>query len=104
MPNTNKTIINQLLSENGDGTGDTNMTGAYLAPTIFKVTPPVGEVYEINNLIVHIHSPADLTANGYGSLTELANGIVLKIVEEDWEKQLNPINIKSIVTGKQSNY
>ena len=80
-----KTVLYKYLDTVGDGTGQKNAVGNYLAnPTIFKIQPPVGKNYHITTIHWHVHpckkNPTDIE---YGNLPELTNGIRVVVANND---------------------
>ena len=101
MPNRYIDPVNnlyELLSTAGDGTGTVNAIGDYSTPDDFYIQPPVGKLYEINRMIVHIQSASNLKQLGYGSLSALTVGISVIVGHGSTgvlEKMLNSHAIKS---------
>ena len=62
------------LDTNGDGTGSTNAAvDGSTTPVVFKYTATKRQC--INRLIVGIEDNSNITADGYGGLSQLSNGI-----------------------------
>ena len=57
-----------------DGTG----THTVLIPTVFKIAPAAGKVYNINRLLVVVKDNANITADDYGGVSDLSNGIQVR--------------------------
>ena len=75
--------IFRFLDTNGDGTGITNAIGNYnVTPTEFFIKPLVGEVYEIDRLIIQIADNGSIDAGSYGNGISLTNGITLKKIDD----------------------
>lgn len=93
MPNLQVTTWTQILSTNGDGTGNTNIVGDYsVTPGFFYVTPPAGLTYVINHVHVIVAGTATLNMLDYGSiLGGVTNGM-------NFETKVNGI-IKDIGNG-----
>lgn len=68
--------IEQLLSTNGDGTGVTNMAAA---AAVYKVVPPVTEVYVLTRINVYMEDNGKFRADQYGAAQALADGIVMSV-------------------------
>lgn len=76
--------IMQYLDANGDGTGAVNAIGNYATPTPFYITPQnARERYSIERILIHVEDDANFNADGYGGLSELSNGIIVRIVRRD---------------------
>lgn len=76
----NHQLLFRVLDTNGDGTGTKAATGDYsVTPGLFYIQPPVGTVYNINTLTVHVGDTGALTAEGYGAGIALTNGIAIKV-------------------------
>lgn len=76
---TQKHIIHQFLSTNGDGTGTIigtgNFSDAGSGATEFTIEPGAGEIFRITRMIVHISDEGVInTADKYGNI-DLTNGI-----------------------------
>jgi hypothetical protein len=73
--------IFRYLDTNGDGTGTKNANGDYSsAAERFLITPPVGQTYFLNRMIIQVYDTTGMQAQEYGSLTsELSNGIYLRV-------------------------
>lgn len=71
-----------------DGTG----THTLLIPVVFKITPPNGEVWKITRMLVIIQDNAALTAEKYGGISTLDNGIMLKHIRNGNELILDVTN------------
>lgn len=68
-------ILVRLLDTVGDGTGSSDMSGNFLVPTTFRITPALNEVYYITRVSVNIVASGGLSATGYGSGSTLINGL-----------------------------
>ena len=68
-------MVFQLMSTNGDGTGTTNAIGDYSAGTDFYITPGSTQRYAIFRMLVFIEDTQALSADEYGNLAALANGV-----------------------------
>jgi len=71
-----KPLLAQFLSTNGDGTGtvNANVNGA-VTPVVFKISPPATGSIVITRLIVTIRDNGTFSAEKYGVISELANGV-----------------------------
>lgn len=76
-------MIFRFLDTNGNGTGTKNAIGDYSTPTDFYIAAGASENLEIERMIVHIRDAAPLSAEKYGGLAELTNGIEVKVKESD---------------------
>ena len=88
--------IEQLLSLNGDGTGETDQTAATGA---FYIAPPAGEIYSLSRINIHMHAGMNdkFDASKYGADTALANGLLLSVKDPSSTlKVLTPFPIKHI--------
>lgn len=75
----NKVI--RFLDINGDGTGEKDLGTANgsVTPVVFKLRPPIGEAYALHRMLVHISASPTVSADEYGSLTVLTNGLDLGV-------------------------
>ena len=71
----------RYLDTNGDGTGMKDATGDYSsAATYFYIEAPQNETYVLNRMIVKIRgSTGGLSADGYGNIAALTNGILVHV-------------------------
>lgn len=76
----NGSPIYQFLSTNGDGTGTTSAIGDYDAtPTTFYITPPSGQTYHLERMVISIEDNAAPDAGYYGgNNAALANGYAVE--------------------------
>lgn len=74
-----RSYTSQLLSTNGDGSGDTNAVGNYVSATEFYISPAVNKTLEIHRLLVHLTDTGSLDANTYGNGVVLTNGIQISL-------------------------
>lgn len=73
-------LLTQFLTLNGDGTGDFNAIGDYTTPDIFYIQPSVGEIMEIDKLLIYILDSGALPGGVYGGLgSALTNGINITV-------------------------
>lgn len=89
--------IEQLLSVNGDGTGETEMVNA--TPKGYFIAAPAGEIYVINRMNVYIEVGMNdkFDAAKYGATTALTNGIILTVQNAFGNlKTMTPHTIKKI--------
>ncbi len=73
-------MFTQLLDTVGDGTGTMNM-GTTAAT--YKIAPPNNETWLIERILVSIFDVTKLTALGFGSLSVLNNGIVVRCADDN---------------------
>lgn len=74
--------IYQLLSTNGDGTGDVQAIGDYSAEMVeFFVTNPSRSLH-ISTMTIAVRDVGLFTQEGYGSLTALPNGIRVNVKDD----------------------
>lgn len=73
--------LSRFLDTVGNGTGTTSAIGDYSTPTSFFITPPTGEIYVLERFLVQIRDALALSADDYGNLTALTNGIVVKVTD-----------------------
>ena len=79
------TLLYQYLDVDGDGTGVFNAVGNYAAAAEdFYIQPPVDTLYVIHRMIIHIHDGAAFSAEKYGALAVLTNGVSVTV------KQVSP--------------
>jgi hypothetical protein len=76
-------LLYRFLDTVGDGSGTKNAVGDYSAgtgtPTSFKIVPPSGELYTLSRVIVQIRDSGLISAEGYGGLAALTNGVELRV-------------------------
>jgi len=89
-------MIFQFLSTNGDGTGDINAIGDYSSVQgEFYISPPSGQPvrwwkingYKIYRMLVFIQAIGPLSADQYGNLKSLQNGIKA-VVKDDSDNEI----------------
>jgi len=69
-------ILYQHLSVNGDGTGDFDAIGDYSgAATEFYIQPASDKIFAIETVTVSIQDGQKVSADKYGGMTALTNGI-----------------------------
>ena len=71
-------IMSRHLDIVGDGTGLDNVIADYTVPQVFKIAPAAGEIFRIERMIGFIQDGGNFTAEGYGGLVALTNGIALE--------------------------
>ena len=76
-----KDLLDQLMTENGDGTGNASATAAYSPgiPGEFYIQPPLGEYYEIFSFRFTFTTATSFEATGYGDGASLLNGVKIFI-------------------------
>lgn len=74
-------MIYRFLDTTGDGTGTTQATGDYSgAAEDFLITAPSGYEYVLHRMIVKVEDGnSGFAADAYGSLTELTNGVRVRV-------------------------
>ncbi len=65
----------RLLDTVGDGTGATDMSLNFVAPTLFKLAPPKGSTYYITEIAITFVATGGVSPSGYGSGAVLVNGL-----------------------------
>lgn len=66
----------QFADEVGDGSGNINAVGDYLASlTEFAIAPPAGKVFSIARMIVTVRDTGSFDSGSYGNGLTLVNGI-----------------------------
>ena len=80
-------LLHRFLDTNGDGSGNKDAIGNYLAtPTDFYLQPPAGYIYRISRIIVSVEDTTVMQAQEYGNLGgPLTNGIAIKYTRNDEE-------------------
>lgn len=74
------------LDTNGDGTGSINANGDYsTTPETFFIQPLETEIIILHEFRIIIADDAVFSILGYGSRTELTNGIVIKVTNDSQE-------------------
>lgn len=72
--------LRQFLTQSGDGLGDIEANGNYVAAeAVYKLIPPGGHVAYVTRLIVSLEDGGALTDNFWGQSTVLTNGIKFQI-------------------------
>jgi hypothetical protein len=69
----------RFLDSNGDGTGTKSFIGDYTTPDEAYIQPPATKVFAITRMIVHIEDSGAVTADSYGALSTLTNGITVEV-------------------------
>lgn len=90
----------QVLSTNGDGTGDTDMTGDYssAAETFELHGPTAYEDYTIvERILVYVEDAGTFDTGDYGNAVTLTNGIDLAVTTSTGtvQVQLTPVSVKT---------
>jgi len=68
----------RFLDTNGDGTGTKDAQGNYSGgATDFFIQPPIGEIYDLDRVIIQIEDSGSLDAGSYGNGISLSNGITV---------------------------
>ena len=65
----------RFLDTAGNGTGTKDAIGDYSSGQKFWIGPPAGKCYVLHRCIVQIRDTANPSADGYGNLAALTNGI-----------------------------
>ena len=79
------TLLYRYLDTNGDGTGTKSAVGDYSGTADdFYIQPPANTLYVLERMIIHIHDSSAFSAEKYGALAALTNGILVKV------KQVSP--------------
>lgn len=63
---------------NGTGTKNANVNGV-VTPVPFKIVPPAGARYRLHRMMVKISDDAVVSAEKYGGIAALANGIEVEV-------------------------
>ena len=73
----------RLLDTNGDGTGtkNANVDGS-VTPVVFKCSPPATGAVVIERIMINVRDSGTFTAEKYGALAELTNGIEVGIFSD----------------------
>lgn len=70
----------RYLDSDGDGGGTKNMSvNGSITPQEFKYIPVVGGHVEIHRMLVHVRDTGAFTADGFGALSVLSNGVTFCI-------------------------
>jgi hypothetical protein len=69
--------LHRYLDTNGDGTGTKIATGNYASPTDFFIKPPANQIFLIDNVVTMIEDDLPISAEKYGGLAALTNGITI---------------------------
>lgn len=92
----------QLLSTNGDGSGDIEAIGNYSIPTEFYISPAENTTLELHRLLIHLTDTGSLDANSYGNGISLTNGVQLSVTDSSGTRILtNPTIFTNSDWGKQ---
>lgn len=65
----------------GDGSNHIANVNGSVTPVPFWIGPPADEMWAIYRMVVTIEDNANITADSYGGISELTNGVSLKIIE-----------------------
>ena len=74
----------RLTRATDDGTpgGVFLITGDYsVSPQTFYIEAPPGEVWVMSRLDIYIQGSGNITANGYGPMSALPNGLLIRILD-----------------------
>lgn len=64
---------------NGDGTGTKNAIGNYsVTPQRFNLTPPAGEVFRVERMLISVSDSGTFDADKYGNGIALTNGVTVE--------------------------
>ncbi|MCW2309717.1 hypothetical protein [Rhodobium gokarnense] len=75
-------LLFRYLDTVGDGSGTKNAVGNYASPTQdFRITCPANEIYVISRMLVLLRDGGTLSADEYGNLSALTNGILVKVLD-----------------------
>lgn len=82
-------IINQYMSDVGDGTGTINAVGDYSSTAkIFFIQPAVGEIMTLTGMFIHLVDSGSLTIGVYGGLAgALSVGLAIRVTNEGSENR-----------------
>lgn len=76
--------LSELLDTNGNGTGTINAIGNYsdagLGATTFYIQPPVGQLYYLDRILVHVEDVGTFVPSLYGKDIVLTNGLTIDCV------------------------
>ena len=72
-------LLLRKFNTNGDGLANFNLVSNYAAPTIFKVTPEVNEVYFIRGINLFMQAVGSFDIGLYTPLAALSNGIYFSV-------------------------
>jgi len=90
--------ISQFLDTVGDGSGTTSAIGDYSSvPGVFKISPAAGEVFSIARMLVYIEDAGTISADEYGNLAALTNGVKVSGFRDSVEQVAltGQVNIKT---------
>lgn len=116
---TQKTLLHQILSTNGDGTGTISAIGNYAsAATEFYIQPAAGVVYRIARMIPHVVDAGSFDAGSYGNGITLTNGVLVQqkhdavidvnltplaiLTNVDWGRYCFDIKVSTFGLGNES--
>ncbi len=72
-----------FASDQGNGVGNINANGDYsVTPDTFFIAPADGVIMRLERLVVHIEDNGNLTADSYGAVNTLTNGIEIKVIDQ----------------------
>lgn len=76
---TQRRLLHQFLSTNGDGTGTISGIGNYAsAATEFYIQPAAGEIYRIARIIPHVVDAGSFDSSSYGNGIVITNGVLVQ--------------------------
>jgi hypothetical protein len=77
-------LLDQKLTENGDGTGNDSAVGSYTpgAPGLFYAQPPSGTYYDLFELELTFTTATGFEASQYGNGAVLTNGITITVDDD----------------------
>lgn len=86
--------LSQFLSDSGAEAGGHDMIGDYSStPGSFSITPPEGQKYFINRMIVFIEDVGAFNSGLYGKDVVAAHGVHLRVVTPAGIQVLTPHNV-----------
>jgi hypothetical protein len=78
-----KELFVRRLDTVGDGSGTVNMAvNGSVTPVVFKVKPPVGEVWRIATWNLYVQDGGSFDAAGWGNGIVMVNGMVLELIND----------------------
>jgi hypothetical protein len=83
-------ILAGRLTDDGTPLGNFNIVGDYsVTPGVFFVAVPPGQSWYIKTISVYVAGPGNVTANSYGTIPSLTNGVLVQF-EDSVEAPLIP--------------
>ena len=96
MEHTHSEVFFKKLDENGDETGNVNMNvDASVVQRVFKLAPPPGEKWHIDNLIIYVEDAGTFDTGSWGNGVTMINGMMPRFKSSQGVKDLLSVPIRT---------